>query len=209
MGFEGFTQSVPYGGVGAGEVSNILSALTSLSSITGVGGTVSVATTGTAGAYLVTFGGTFLGFEEPLITATNSVTVAMTANGGGGTQVSSGASLELEGNLTVAAEPVEIAGNGVQTLTPVPTQWFQLGPSPILNSADNASKQTTSGEITSISYDPTDSTGNTIFVTTADGGAWKTLNGGATWQPLFNSTTRATRSTSPRPWRSSPARRRR
>ena len=44
-----------------------------------------------------------------------------------------------------------------------------------------------SGRITGVSIDPFDP--NTIFVATGDGGAWKTSNGGKTWQPLFDQNT--------------------
>src|SRR5262249_14944044 len=41
-----------------------------------------------------------------------------------------------------------------------------------------------SGRITGITTDPND--GSTIVISTSDGGAWKTSNGGVTWFPLFD-----------------------
>lgn len=54
-------------------------------------------------------------------------------------------------------------------------QWKELGPAPIVNGGYT-------GRISAIACSPTDS--NKYFVAGADGGVWRTTNGGATWQPL-------------------------
>ena len=44
----------------------------------------------------------------------------------------------------------------------------------------------TSGRVTALAVDPRDPTGNSVFLGGADGGVWKTTNGGTTWIPLFD-----------------------
>src|SRR5207244_7270023 len=41
-----------------------------------------------------------------------------------------------------------------------------------------------SGHITAIQVDPRDATGNTSYVSTDNGGVWKTTNGGNDWKAL-------------------------
>lgn len=55
--------------------------------------------------------------------------------------------------------------------TQVPA-WQPVGPAQVITSAYGA----ISGHITSIAADPSDSTGNTIYVGTASGGVWKSIN---------------------------------
>ena len=40
---------------------------------------------------------------------------------------------------------------------------------------------TVTGRVTSIAVDPSDPSGNTYYVGTANGGVWKTTDGGASW----------------------------
>ena len=65
----------------------------------------------------------------------------------------------------------------------VPVQWFQVGPEGINNGQTPGSQRTT-GRITGSVADPRDP--NIIYVSTAGGGAWKTIDGGKTWRPLFD-----------------------
>jgi hypothetical protein len=58
--------------------------------------------------------------------------------------------------------------------------WTGLGPAPIVNSNSNAS-YLTSGRVIALNYVATT---HTLFAGTADGGVWKTTNGGAAWIPL-------------------------
>ncbi len=44
----------------------------------------------------------------------------------------------------------------------------------------------TSGRVTALAVDPCDAAGNTVFLGGADGGIWKTTEGGTTWTPLFD-----------------------
>lgn len=58
-----------------------------------------------------------------------------------------------------------------------PIQWTALGPAPI-----NTFGTFSTGRITGIAAHPTDA--NTIYVATAGGGVWKTVDGGVNWAPL-------------------------
>jgi hypothetical protein len=55
--------------------------------------------------------------------------------------------------------------------------WTFLGPAP-----SGTGTTANSGRITGIAAHPTDA--NTIYIATAGGGVWKTINGGTTWSPL-------------------------
>ena len=57
--------------------------------------------------------------------------------------------------------------------------WHPLGPSPIPNGSTSYS-----GRVTAIAIDPTDA--NIAYVGTAQGGLYRTLNGGSTWTPLLD-----------------------
>ncbi len=63
--------------------------------------------------------------------------------------------------------------------------WKPIGPQPT-QSASNAvgSSGPTSGRVTAIAVDPGDATGNTVFLAGAQGGVWKSIDGGQNWQPL-------------------------
>jgi photosystem II stability/assembly factor-like uncharacterized protein len=65
-----------------------------------------------------------------------------------------------------AAAPPPISG----------TQWQTLGPTSLPNDG------TSIGRITTVAVDPTNS--NIVYVGGAQGGVWKTTNGGANWTPL-------------------------
>lgn len=77
--------------------------------------------------------------------------------------------------------------NGAQP--PYTGAWISIGPQPTLppsgSSAGTYGK--TSGRVSAIAIDPTDATGNTVFIGGAQGGVWKTTDGGVTWHPLSDS----------------------
>ena len=103
--------------------------LQATNSIGGSAGTVSVAYGGTAGVFTVSFGGTLLGFNEPLLTGSSAfITVAMTQDGGGGTMVANGASLELEGNITVDKRARRDPGQRHSNAHPGADAMVELGP---------------------------------------------------------------------------------
>ena len=64
-------------------------------------------------------------------------------------------------------------------MTLVGTVWAPTGPSPIQQSGrqDN-------GLASAIAINPND--GNDIYLGTAGGGVWRTIDGGATWTPIFD-----------------------
>jgi hypothetical protein len=65
--------------------------------------------------------------------------------------------------------------------------WFPLGPDPIPNGQTSPSEIPVSGRVTAIAVDPTDSSGDTVYVGTAQGGLYRSLDGGETWTPLMDS----------------------
>ncbi len=64
--------------------------------------------------------------------------------------------------------------------------WRPIGPQPSTPAAGSlaGSSGNTSGRVEAIAIDPTDATGNTVFTGGAQGGVWRTTDGGVTWQPL-------------------------
>jgi photosystem II stability/assembly factor-like uncharacterized protein len=74
-------------------------------------------------------------------------------------------------------EPLE-ERNLLSTHYPLdPVQWTALGPAPVV-----ASGNLSTGRIAAVAAHPTDA--NTIYVATAGGGVWKTVDGGVNWRPL-------------------------
>ena len=62
------------------------------------------------------------------------------------------------------------------------SNWVQMGPVAIPNGQTySGARVLVSGRVTAIVVDPTDS--NIIYVGTAQGGVWKTIDGGTTWTP--------------------------
>jgi MBG domain (YGX type)/Bacterial Ig-like domain (group 3) len=59
-----------------------------------------------------------------------------------------------------------------------PLSWTPIGPAGIVATGGAV----TSGRVTGVAADPSDA--NVIYITAADGGVWKTTNGGAHWTPL-------------------------
>ena len=68
--------------------------------------------------------------------------------------------------LRPSAAMVPSAGNN--------TPWVPLGPAPILS--DQNFYGTVAGRATAVAIDPSDATGNTLFVAAASGGVWKSTN---------------------------------
>lgn len=62
--------------------------------------------------------------------------------------------------------------------------WTNLGPSPIPNGQTSDTSVPVSGRTISIAVHPTDP--NTVYVGTAQGGLYKSTNGGTSWTPLFD-----------------------
>jgi IPT/TIG domain-containing protein/dockerin type I repeat protein/Ig-like domain-containing protein/PKD domain-containing protein len=64
--------------------------------------------------------------------------------------------------------------------------WMPLGPSPVPNGQTQQFPNVApvSGRSTCVVVDPTNS--NKVYLGTAQGGVWRTLDGGATWTPIFD-----------------------
>ena len=84
----------------------------------------------------------------------------------------------------LAARAAARTRSGAQSGTP----WVPLGPAPLIS--DQNSYGAVSGRATTVSIDPTDATGNTVYVAGASGGVWKSTNAtsvpatSVTWTPL-------------------------
>ena len=166
--------------------SDIETALNALPSVVNASGSITVVGQ-SATLFSVIFGGNLFGFDQPQLVAVGSggtvVTPATLIDGGGGTVVADGSALQLVGDFTVAGEPLILQGNGQATDNNVPIQWFPVGPAPANNGA-TAGNQAVTGRVTGVVVDYTNN--NIIYVSTAAGGVWKTLNGGLTWLQLFD-----------------------
>ncbi|MFO0844788.1 MAG: autotransporter-associated beta strand repeat-containing protein [Gemmataceae bacterium] len=130
-------------------------------------------------------GGTNTYLGQTLVTAGTVNLQSGTALGStaGGTIVSPDAAVELQGDITVTGEPLTLLGNGPDAATAVTPTWFSMGPGPLTNTSVAGSK-TTGGRVTAVAADPFDP--NVLYGAGADGGLWRTKNGGFTWEPLLN-----------------------
>ena len=71
------------------------------------------------------------------------------------------------------------AGNGINpALTTDSANWSLIGPRP----TDAGSSNVTSGRVNAIAIDPRSS--DVVYIGAAEGGVWKTTDGGANWTPL-------------------------
>jgi autotransporter-associated beta strand protein len=266
----------------------LAAALNGLNSIKNAGGVVTAMVDATHTVFTVTFGGLLRGFNQPqLISNSANAVIGTLQQGTGGTVVDDGAAVDVQGNVTVADEPLLLAGLGdggvadTQTLTvsgattgsftltfngvttdPVlhpllassPTlasdikaallalpnigfvggsvtvtqnsniytvtiggslrgldqpqlipntsggttvavrtlaeggaavtpTWFRPGPA-ATNNGQTVAREAVAGRVNSVAVDPTDP--NVMYIATAGGGSWKTINGGHTWEPLFD-----------------------
>jgi uncharacterized repeat protein (TIGR01451 family) len=105
-----------------------------------------------------------------------SITSGSSGTGNGTVNYSVTANTETgsrTGTLTIADRLVTVT-----QARPVPPYiWEPLGPAPLYDGTTPYS-----GRVTSIAPSPTDP--GTVFVGAAQGGVWKTSNGGTTWTPL-------------------------
>lgn len=62
--------------------------------------------------------------------------------------------------------------------------WVELGPNPIPLGQTQTTRVNVSGRISAIEIDPTNP--NNVYVGAAQGGVYRSLNGGATWTPIFD-----------------------
>ena len=62
--------------------------------------------------------------------------------------------------------------------------WVELGPNPIPLGQTTTTRVNVSGRISAIEIDPTDP--NKVYVGAAQGGVYRSLDGGTTWTPIFD-----------------------
>ncbi len=68
---------------------------------------------------------------------------------------------------------------------PPPATWTEIGPAPIPGGQTTGVRVPVSGRTTAIAIKPTDP--NVVYVGTAQGGVYRTTDGGATWIAIFDS----------------------
>lgn len=101
-----------------------------------------------------------------------------------GTFIADGASLQLIGNMTVSGEYLEIQGSGATGATTTP-RWFSQGPATISNGDTlGANANVVAGSVINVQSDPMN--GNSLFVSTSGGGAFRSVDGGLHWSPIFD-----------------------
>jgi photosystem II stability/assembly factor-like uncharacterized protein len=73
---------------------------------------------------------------------------------------------------------------------PGPSNWTNLGPQPVTNSAggSNFGNPSATGRVTAIAVDPTttNTSSQVIYLGAATGGVWKSTNGGTSWTTIFD-----------------------
>ena len=85
--------------------------------------------------------------------------------------------------LRFAVQGINPFGSLLPALSP--PIWTPLGPDPIPNGQTTGPEVPVSGRVTAIVVSP--ATDQTVYVGTAQGGIYRSLDGGATWTPLFDS----------------------
>ena len=65
-----------------------------------------------------------------------------------------------------------------------PVTWRQLGPMPIPNGQTQGATSSVGGRVTAIAIDPTNA--NFVYIGSAQGGVYRTLDGAATWTQIFD-----------------------
>ncbi|HBB89126.1 MAG TPA: hypothetical protein DC047_16085 [Blastocatellia bacterium] len=69
--------------------------------------------------------------------------------------------------------------------TPLASVWAELGPRPLPNGSAQSGLVSVSGRATAVVVDPTNP--NKVYLGTAQGGVWRSLDAGVNWTPIFDS----------------------
>lgn len=73
---------------------------------------------------------------------------------------------------------------------PGPSNWTNLGPQPVTNSAGGANfgNPSATGRVTAIAVDPTttNTSSQVVYIGAATGGVWKSMDGGNSWNTIFD-----------------------
>jgi hypothetical protein len=94
------------------------------------------------------------------------------------------------GTHKIGVEAIDRAGNTFVTsitfnvLGPSNSGWAAAGPGAISVAGTGVEYPDVSGDVTAVVADPRDPTGNTLYLGAANGGVWKTIDGGKNWTPL-------------------------
>jgi hypothetical protein len=89
--------------------------------------------------------------------------------------------MEAEGKLVRHPDGTySIAEAALTPQAPITPQWNAIGPAPTTGGFYTP----TSGRVTTIAVDPSDSSGNTVLIGAAQGGIWRTTDAGTTWTPV-------------------------
>ena len=164
--------------------------------------TISGATAGTQ--YTLSFNGattgklTYTGSAADATTIQKALDALSTVGGVSGTVtvtfIQPGTySIIFGGDLIDSEQPlitgVVVTGTGnVSNLTNLNAQldWSAVGPAPVQSDTQvtAGAATTVAGRVTGIAVDPSDA--DTIYVSTAGGGAWRTEDGGQSWTQLFD-----------------------
>jgi hypothetical protein len=103
----------------------------------------------------------------------------------------------LPGPYTIGVQAVDKAGNAFTTTFsfvyngPSTSSWSAQGPGPISTAGQGVQYPNVSGEVTATVVDPRDPSGNTLYIGSANGGVWRTTDGGNDWTPLTDHVTDA------------------
>lgn len=85
---------------------------------------------------------------------------------------------QLEAMRRAARERRGLAAAEAEAIAASTTMWTPIGPQP----SDSAAFGLNAGRVSALAVDPTDF--NRVYLGGAQGGVWKTTNGGITWAPL-------------------------
>ena len=92
----------------------------------------------------------------------------------------------LKAQRRATLQPSAGASASAASIAASTTAWTPIGPQPTLPMPNNqfTGYPTDAGRVTALAVDPRDPSGNTIYLGAAEGGLWKTADGGTTWTPL-------------------------
>ncbi len=76
-----------------------------------------------------------------------------------------------------------LTAGGTNLPAPIPA-WVEIGPNPIPNGQTQTTSTAVSGRVTAIEIDPSDP--QKVYVGAAQGGVFRSLDGGTTWTPIFD-----------------------
>ncbi len=122
--------------------------------------------------------------NEGVVTVENGSALGASGPDTGDVEVMASATLQLQGDITVAGKSLKIIGSGIGALPSLPIRWFSTGPAAVTNGETPGNNTVSGGRVTSVAVDPSDP--NTIYLTAGTGGAWKSKDNGRTWVPLVD-----------------------